>query len=183
MESIGIAKYTKLLPLSIRKEISSSGNVFGQSQNCGVAPSGGFGREQGGASEFFRDPFDNIGANFSPTTTSTTNPEQREVVRVTVTYPSPSAGALNPHKEISLRLTNDENPTFFYHLRISEADYPAIKSQQGLLVDFYGFPNQLITLLDKCDPSCLADEEDKGLMMSGSPKFILVMKIGINSGQ
>jgi hypothetical protein len=94
--------------------------------------------------------------------------ELKEYVRVTLTYPSPAYGAMNPHKEIALRLTNDENPLFFYFLRITDADFPELKSQQGLLVDFYGFPNQLVTLLEKCD----VQEDGNG------PKFVLVMKLG-----
>lgn len=185
MEHSGVTKFTRLLPLSIRKDCGgTSGSIFPQnpSGHGGVDRDRAFSREPGNtASDFFRDPFESHNSeSHSPSSRSTS--EQKEVVRVTVTYPSPAVGALNPHKEIALRITNDENPTFFYHLRITETDYPMIKSQQGLLVDFYGFPNQLITLLERCDPNSCNDIEDSRNLSSSCPKFVMVMKIGMNSG-
>lgn len=94
--------------------------------------------------------------------------EVKEVIRVTLNYPSSS---MNPNKEITLRLTNDENPLFFYHLSVQEQDFPELKAQQGLLVDFNGFPNQLVTLLEKCE------SEEVGV----GPKFVLVLKVGVAS--
>ncbi len=189
MEHSGVTKFTRLLPLSIRKECGGlGGSIFPQNPSSSGHGGGGdrdraFSRDAGGntASDFFRDPFESHNnESHSPSSRSTS--EQKEVVRVTVTYPSPAVGALNPHKEIALRITNDENPTFFYHLRITETDYPMIKSQQGLLVDFYGFPNQLITLLERCDPNSCTDLEDSRNLSSSCPKFVMVMKIGMNSG-
>ncbi len=85
-------------------------------------------------------------------------------IRVTLTYPG---GTLSnsSNREIQLRLTNDTDPLFFFHLRISEQDYPVLKQNQGLLVDFIGFPAQLISLLEKC----------------GDDKFLLVMNCGRDS--
>lgn len=198
MEQPGIAKFTRLLPLSIRKEGAGVG-LFHHQHNSG--PGGGTttsGTENRGffqqqndaagmafASEVFNDPFETIrgSSSSSPASSSRSGSELKELVRVTVTYPSPSVGSMNPHKEISFRITNDENPMFFYHLRITESDYPMIKTQQGLLVDFYGFPNQLITLLEKCDPSISSPEADEGRSGVGcGPKFIMVLKVGMNSG-
>lgn len=182
MEHSGVTKFTRLLPLSIRKN-SGIGNQFHQSLGANGSGDRQFCRDNGnGVSDFFSsDPFESSNESRSPPSTGSS--EQKEVVRVTLTYPSPAVGALNPHKEISLRLTNDENPTFFYHLRITESDYPAIKNQQGLLVDFYGFPNQLITLLEKCDPTAVSDSEDGRNSITTGPKFIMVMKVGMNSGR
>ncbi|ODM96961.1 Spindle assembly abnormal protein 6 [Orchesella cincta] len=177
-----VSKFTRLLPLCIRKENGGGNGLNGQSSaaSCLAAERGFF--RDAGAMDPFKDPFEiqNMNVNLSPSAPGAGS-EQKEVVRVSVTYPSPSCGAMNPHKEIALRLTNDDNPMFFYHLRITEADYPLIKSQQGLLVDFYGFPNQLVTLLERCDPNSVGDgDESKGLG-SGGPKFVLVMKIGMHS--
>lgn len=185
MEHSGVSKFTRLLPISIRKEVGS-GSVFQHGSGSGNGDRT-FNREPtNGSSDFFREQFDHGNDNMSSPQSSRGGGgmEQKEVVRVTVTYPSPAVGAMNPHKEISLRITNDENPTFFYHLRVTETDYPMIKSQQGLLVDFYGFPNQLITLLEKCDPCAASDNDDsRSNAFNSGPKFIMVMKVGINSGE
>jgi len=95
------------------------------------------------------------GQNANNTSTSSTHS-----IRVTLNYPS---GTLNnSRREIQLRLTNDTDPLFYFHLRINEHEYPLLKQNQGLLVDFNGFPGQLISLLEKC----------------GDDKFLLVMNCG-----
>ncbi|CAL8094623.1 unnamed protein product [Orchesella dallaii] len=177
-----IAKFTRLLPLCIRKESGGGNGSRNQTSSSCLAAERGFFRDTG-PMDPFKDPFESpsMNANVSPSASGVGSAEQKEVVRVSVTYPSPSCGAMNPHKEIALRLTNDENPMFFYHLRITEADYPLIKSQQGLLVDFYGFPNQLVTLLERCDPNSFGDADECKGLGGGGPKFVLVMKIGMNS--
>jgi len=160
-----VSKFTKLLPLSIRKDGSSGGFLQdGSSSSSSLSSSA-----VGGHSHHHHH---------------LQTSEMKELVRVSVVYPSAACGAMNPHKDITVRLTNDDNPLFFYHLRISEADFPELKSQQGLLVDFYGFPNQLVTLLEKCDPNYSGSEVGggggdilSGSCASGGPKFLLVMKI------
>jgi len=158
-----VSVFSRVLPLSIRKE----GQLGGHESPRTFEYNNGRSSEGNGSS-----PSHSVG--------NTSNTEQKELVRVSVAYPSPSCGTMNPHKEISIRLTNDENPAFFYHLRITEADFPELKHTQGLLVDFFGFPNQLLTLLEKCDPNYKGDEGS-----SGGPKFLLVMKIHVptNNGK
>ena len=41
---------------------------------------------------------------------------------------------------------------FLYTLDVSESDYPALKRDQSLLVDFAAFPNQFIDLVEGCRP-------------------------------
>jgi spindle assembly abnormal protein 6 len=173
-----VSKFTKLLPLSIRKEGGGSGSGGGGGHQQQQHHHGFFGNHQDASNS------SSVGSGLLIHT------EQKEMVRITLCYPSAACGAMNPHKEITMRLTNDENPAFFYHLKITEGDFPELKAQQGLLVDFYGFPNQLVTLLEKCDPAYngMADgssslgSDSAGPFGVGScgPKFVLVMKIGNN---
>nr|CAD7432982.1 unnamed protein product [Timema monikensis] len=53
-------------------------------------------------------------------------------------------------KNLSLKLTDDDDPLFLHVLMITEEDFKSLKSQQGLLVDFDHFPSQLVRLLEQC---------------------------------
>ncbi|GLH13014.1 Spindle assembly abnormal protein 6 like protein [Gryllus bimaculatus] len=53
-------------------------------------------------------------------------------------------------KALCFKLTDDEDPFFYYILRLNEDDFKTLKSQQGLLVDFHNFPSQLALLLQQC---------------------------------
>jgi len=66
-------------------------------------------------------------------------------------------------KELLVRITDDTNPFFLYNLSLSEEDFQQLKTQQGLLVDFSSFPQNLIGLLEKC-----IEEENKD-----DPMFVL----------
>lgn len=156
-----VAKYTKILPVTVRND---NAGLFQSNNAENVPPNEGM--------------------------LQSTRGEQRELVRVTLIYPSGSYGSMHSHKEIILRLTNDDNPLFYYHLRVTEAEFPNLRLQQGLLVDFNGFPGQLVSLLDKCDPNTSRGKDDSmdGLMRQNiyegsGPRFVLVMKInGGNTG-
>lgn len=46
---------------------------------------------------------------------------------------------------------SDESEACFLHtLDVGEEDFAGLKAQQGILVDFGGFPGKLIGLLDRC---------------------------------
>lgn len=47
-------------------------------------------------------------------------------------------------------MTDDSDPSLLYILHVSESDFNAIKSQQGLLVDFSNFPIHLVKLIEQC---------------------------------
>ncbi|XP_053549720.1 spindle assembly abnormal protein 6 homolog [Bombina bombina] len=66
-------------------------------------------------------------------------------------------------KELVVRVTDDTDPLFLYHLVISEDDFQSLKTQQGLLVDFSAFPQKFIDLIHHC-----AEEEIKA-----APRFLL----------
>nr|CAD7443496.1 unnamed protein product [Timema bartmani] len=53
-------------------------------------------------------------------------------------------------ENLSLQLTDDDDPLFLHVLMITEEDFKSLKSQQGLLVDFDHFPSQLVRLLEQC---------------------------------
>jgi len=118
---------------------------------------------QGGSSHHQLETYTRILALSIRSLDSTPGTSSTHSIRVTLTYPSSTlSSSSSQQREIQLRLTNDSDPLFFFHLRISEPDYPALKQNQGLLVDFAGFPAQLISLLEKC----------------GDDKFLLVMNCG-----
>ena len=47
-------------------------------------------------------------------------------------------------------LSNEGDACFLHTLDVGEDDFAGLKAQQGILVDFGGFPNKLIALLDRC---------------------------------
>jgi Centriolar protein SAS N-terminal len=47
-------------------------------------------------------------------------------------------------------LSNEADACFLHTLDVSEDDFAGLKAQQGILVDFSGFPGKLIALLDRC---------------------------------
>ncbi|PNF17205.1 hypothetical protein B7P43_G06592 [Cryptotermes secundus] len=54
-------------------------------------------------------------------------------------------------KSLSIQITDDDDPFMLYTLVISEVDFQAIKEQQGLLVEYDKFPQQMIKLLHFCN--------------------------------
>lgn len=72
----------------------------------------------------------------------------RRNVRITLEVQSCST-ALN-EKSLYFKLSDDNDPFFFYALRVTEDDFKILKSEQGLLVDFHNFPSQLVILLQQC---------------------------------
>ncbi|CAH8491709.1 unnamed protein product [Dicrocoelium dendriticum] len=53
-------------------------------------------------------------------------------------------------KNLVVRLSDEEDLYFLYSLSISDEDFNCIKAQQGLLVDFEGFSQKVVDLLDLC---------------------------------
>lgn len=49
-----------------------------------------------------------------------------------------------------IKITDDNDPTVLYNLMLSEEDYSALKTQQGLRVDYENFPKELSNLLAAC---------------------------------
>ena len=54
---------------------------------------------------------------------------------------------------LHIELTNEDDYGFLYTLQIGEDDYPALKKEQSLRVDFGDFASQFIELVKNCDPS------------------------------
>ncbi|XP_063231724.1 spindle assembly abnormal protein 6 homolog isoform X1 [Bacillus rossius redtenbacheri] len=53
-------------------------------------------------------------------------------------------------QNLTVQLTDDDDPFFLYGLALTEDDFKDLKSQQGLLVDFDRFPGELLRLLAEC---------------------------------
>ncbi|KDR19091.1 spindle assembly abnormal protein 6 homolog isoform X3 [Zootermopsis nevadensis] len=54
-------------------------------------------------------------------------------------------------KSLSIQITDDNDPFMLYTLVINEVDFQSIKEQQGLLIEYDKFPQQLIKLLHLCN--------------------------------
>jgi hypothetical protein len=70
---------------------------------------------------------------------------------------TPSTGRM---KMLELRLTDDSDPFFLYHMTIGEDDFHTLRTEQNLLVDFLQFPLKLIELLDECN-ACKNEDSPK----------------------
>lgn len=54
---------------------------------------------------------------------------------------------------MSLQLSDDEDPYFLYSLSLTAEDFKVLRMEQGLLVDFDSFANQVVRLLEECSSS------------------------------
>lgn len=54
-------------------------------------------------------------------------------------------------QNLSIQITDEDDPFILYSLLVSEVDFQTIKEQQGLLVEYDKFPQQLIKLLHLCN--------------------------------
>jgi spindle assembly abnormal protein 6 len=53
-------------------------------------------------------------------------------------------------RAIDVEVTDERDPFFLYTLQLSDIDFQNLKREQGILVDFSAFPNNLIELLERC---------------------------------
>ncbi len=63
------------------------------------------------------------------------------------------AGGHSKELVISVELTDEKDPFFFFHMECTETDFLSLKSEQNLLVDFQQFPSMLVELLGHCQPA------------------------------
>ena len=73
-------------------------------------------------------------------------------------------GGIGKSERLQIQLTDENDPFCFYSLDLLECDFQNLKAQQGLLVDFHGFPSVLSQLLEKC---------------KSDPKYKCVLKVAI----
>lgn len=74
-------------------------------------------------------------------------------------------GPATSPQAVELRITNPSEPLLLLSSVVAAADYPALRQNQGLLVEFNLFPQRLVELLQLC-----RQEQD-----SLQPKFVLVL--------
>eukprot|EP00842_Homolaphlyctis_polyrhiza_P001760 jgi/Hompol1/2585/HPOL_001429-RA len=60
-------------------------------------------------------------------------------------------------KTLEVQLTDDTDPYFLFNLDISEDDFPVLRAQQNLLIDFAQFPLKFVELLEECIASTSED--------------------------
>ena len=68
--------------------------------------------------------------------------------------------ANNTTQVLDIKLTDEADPYFYYHLEIGEDDFHALRAEQNLLVDFVQFPHKFIELLE-ATVNCRDDEHPK----------------------
>jgi len=69
---------------------------------------------------------------------------------------------------IHFELTDESDPYFLYLLELSEQDFPVLKRDQSILVDFAAFPSKLIELLAQCLPTESRDADDHTEAVDGT---------------
>jgi spindle assembly abnormal protein 6 len=53
-----------------------------------------------------------------------------------------------------IQIWNEQDLSSLHTLEVKEDDFQALKVEQGILVDFGGFPAKIIALLQRCLASC-----------------------------
>ena len=51
---------------------------------------------------------------------------------------------------LRIELTSEEELFFMHALEVTEEDFLTLKADQGILVDFLGFPEKVASLLERC---------------------------------
>ena len=54
---------------------------------------------------------------------------------------------------LRIELSSEEDLFFMHVLEVSEEDFLTLKADQGILVDFLGFPEKIASLLERCSQS------------------------------
>ncbi|XP_068082082.1 spindle assembly abnormal protein 6 homolog [Anabrus simplex] len=91
------------------------------------------------------------------------SPDERErVVRINVELLSGSSPV--GEKSVCVKVTDEEDPFFFYGITVNHDEFQSLKSHQNLLIEFNKFPEQLVHLLKQC---CTKVD---------SPKYLLLLE-------
>eukprot|EP00166_Cyanidium_caldarium_P002651 ctg_2594.g581 len=53
-------------------------------------------------------------------------------------------------RSVSVQLTDADDPFFLYQFEVSEEDYPRLKAEQSLFVDFAQFPRLIVDYFEQC---------------------------------
>ena len=56
-----------------------------------------------------------------------------------------------------IQIWNEQDLSSLHTLEVREDDFQALKVEQGILIDFGGFPAKIIALLQRCLASCHED--------------------------
>ena len=64
---------------------------------------------------------------------------------------------LDKQSKLLIQITSPNDPLFLYTLELSDIEYPKLKSEQSLLVDFKNFPDFVLKMLNFCKN----DKQDK----------------------
>lgn len=77
-----------------------------------------------------------------------------------------SADGTTHAQVLHVLLSSEADAQFLHMLEVSEDEFQALKAQQGILVDFGGFPGKVVSLLRKCSA---ARAEQPPRFTTGSP--------------
>ena len=67
-----------------------------------------------------------------------------------------------------IQIWSEQDLSSLHTLEVREDDFQALKQEQGILVDFRGFPAKIITLLQRCLASCREDPPRCGNLLSST---------------
>ena len=73
-------------------------------------------------------------------------------------------------KRLQLRLTDSDDPFFYFGLVLADEDFQKLKQTQGLLVEFNGFGQMLEQLVAKCVSEAKTENPKFHLVLETDPK-------------
>ena len=68
-----------------------------------------------------------------------------------------------------IQIWTEEDLSSLHTLEVTEVDFQGLKLEQGILVDFGGFPAKIITLLQRCLASYHEDPPRSATLLSRTP--------------
>lgn len=74
------------------------------------------------------------------------NSDNQKEVRITIHFAKNSLH----HKILRIKISDETNPFYMYTVELNDEAYAVLRHKQGLLVDFANFPNEFVSLLEKC---------------------------------
>ena len=67
---------------------------------------------------------------------------------------------------LTIQIWTEEDLNSLHTLEVTEDDFQGLKLEQGILVDFGGFPAKIITLLQRCLASYHEDPPRSGILLA-----------------
>lgn len=77
---------------------------------------------------------------------------------------------------VSLVITDNDDPLFYYKSSINESEFQQIKSQQNLLIDFQQFPFKITEMFELCKENVNMEYSNNISILKGTSNFCCVIE-------